>query len=167
MKLLTLSSALFLAIAGSSAIAQPAKTRAQVRAELAEAIRTGDIVVGESSLKLNERHPHRYPAFPKAAGKTREQVKAELAEAIRTGDVVVGESSLKLNEIHPHRYPSVATGPGKTRAQVLAELAEATRTGDILAGGEASLKLNELYPERYQAALRTAQNRDSAAAAAQ
>ena len=37
-------------------------TRKQVKAELAEAIRTGDIMAGgESSLKLNELHPNRYP----------------------------------------------------------------------------------------------------------
>ena len=132
MKLLTLSSALFLAVVGSQAMAEPAKTRAEVKAELAEAIRTGDIVVGESSLKLNERFPHRYPAASKEQGKTRDQVKAELAEAIRTGDILAsGDSGLKLNEIRPDQYPAVAQGPGKTRAQVQAELAEAIRTGDM------------------------------------
>ncbi len=123
MKLLTLSSALFLAVVGSQAMAEPAKTRAEVKAELAEAIRTGDIVVGESSLKLNELFPHRYPAASKEQGKTRDQVKAELAEAIRTGDILAsGDSGLKLNEIRPDQYPAVAQGPGKTRAQVQAEL---------------------------------------------
>jgi Domain of unknown function (DUF4148) len=44
------------------------KTRDQVRAELAEAIRTGDISVGESSLKLNERFPHLYANTHKQDG---------------------------------------------------------------------------------------------------
>ncbi|MBS3911403.1 MAG: DUF4148 domain-containing protein [Hydrogenophaga sp.] len=39
------------------------KTRDQVRAELREAQRTGDIVAGgESGQKLNELSPNRYPA---------------------------------------------------------------------------------------------------------
>ena len=66
------------------------KTREQVKAELAEAIRTGDIVVnGETGQKANELFPGRYPAKPVAQGKTREQVKIELAEAIRTGQMPV------------------------------------------------------------------------------
>ena len=37
------------------------KTREQVKAELAEATRTGDIIApGESGLKLNELYPQRY-----------------------------------------------------------------------------------------------------------
>jgi hypothetical protein len=37
------------------------KTREQVKAELAEAIRTGDIIAnGETGLKLNEEFPQRY-----------------------------------------------------------------------------------------------------------
>ena len=81
MKLLTIASAALIALAGSTqALAESGKSRAQVQAELAEAIRTGDIIaVGESSLKLNELYPHRYPAVAKLAGKTRDQVKAELA----------------------------------------------------------------------------------------
>ena len=66
------------------------KTREQVKAELAEAIRTGDIVVDyESGKKANELYPGRYPAKPVVQGKTREQVKAELLEAIRTGTMPV------------------------------------------------------------------------------
>jgi hypothetical protein len=39
-----------------------AKTREQVKAELAEAQRTGDIIAdGESGKKLNELYPSRYP----------------------------------------------------------------------------------------------------------
>ena len=41
-------------------------TRAQVRAELAEAQRTGDIIYGLNGEKLNELFPDRYPARPAA-----------------------------------------------------------------------------------------------------
>ena len=126
------------------------KTREQVKAELAEAIRTGDIVVGEGGEKANELYPSRYPAKPAVQGKTREQVKAELAEAIRTGDIVVGEGGEKANELYPSRYPAKPAVQGKTREQVKAELAEAIRTGDIVVG-EGGEKANELYPSRYPA----------------
>lgn len=128
------------------------KTRDQVKAELAEAIRTGDIAVGENSLKLNELNPSNYPAKPAFQSKTREQVKAELAEAVRTGDIVVGESGLKRNELFAHQYPAKPVVQGKTRAQVLAELAQAKRTGDIVVHAELGLKENELYPSRYPTA---------------
>ncbi|HEY5580195.1 MAG TPA: DUF4148 domain-containing protein [Rhodoferax sp.] len=46
-------------IAGAPAFA--GVTREQVKAELAEAVRTGDIMAGEESgLKLNELYPNRY-----------------------------------------------------------------------------------------------------------
>jgi Domain of unknown function (DUF4148) len=64
-------------------------TREQVKAELAEAIRTGNIVANDVGQKLNELNPSAYPAQPVVAGKTREQVKAELAEAIRTHSLPV------------------------------------------------------------------------------
>ena len=97
------------ALAASNAMAADAsapQTREQVKAELAEAIRTGDIMAnGETGQKVNELFPHLYPAKAAAQGKTREQVKAELAEAVRTGNVVAdGESGLKLNQINPQRY---------------------------------------------------------------
>lgn len=131
--------------------AQSALTREQVKAELAEAIRTGDMVAaGDTGLKLNELSPYLYPKRPTQPGKTREQVRAELAEAIRTGDIVsAGDSALKRNEEFPDRYPPVTVAAGKTREQVNAETAEAIRTGDIVAAGELGLKMNELYPARY------------------
>jgi predicted RNase H-like HicB family nuclease len=87
------------------ALADQGKTREQVRAELADAVRTGDIVAGEFGLKLNEVTPGRYPAMAQA-GKTRDEVRAELAEAVRTGDIVTGEFGFKRNEIAPSLYPS-------------------------------------------------------------
>ncbi len=123
------------ALAAGNAMAADAsapKTREQVKAELAEAIRTGDIVVnGETQQKANEVNPGLYPAKPVLQGKTREEVKAELAEAIRTGDIVVGEGGEKTNELYPSRYPAKPVMQGKTREQVKTELAEAIRTGHM------------------------------------
>jgi lambda repressor-like predicted transcriptional regulator len=152
--------AVLLAAAGAvnGADAQSVKTREQVKAELAEAIRTGNMYApGESGLLLNEISPQRYPeqAAKRAAltGKTREQVKAELQEAIRTGDIVAsGESGLKLNEEFPARYASTAAPvvtAGKSREQVKSETAQAIRAGDVVANNETGMKLNELYPQRY------------------
>jgi hypothetical protein len=144
---------------GCAAQAQTEKTREQVRAELREAVRTGDVLAnGDSGLKLNELYPQRYPHAP-AAGATRAQVKAELAEAIRTGDMLAdGEVGLKLNQEFPSLYPPVPVVAGKTREQVRYETAEAVRDGDIIATGETGLKLNQLYPQRYakQSATHTA-----------
>jgi len=137
------------------------KTRAQVKAELAEAVRTGDIVGNdESGRKLNELYPQNYAARTTAghvfnhaeapSSKTREQVKAELAEAIRTGDILANdESGRKLNEVFPSQYDAQQAAGSKTRQQVKAELAEAIRTGDLLAGGDSGKKLNELFPHSY------------------
>ncbi len=105
-------------------------TRDQVNAELAEAIRTGDVFAeGDTGLKKNERFPGSYPAKAAVQGKTRDQVKAELAEAVRTGDIFAeGDTGLKKNERFPGSYPAKAAVQGKTRDQVKAELTEATRT---------------------------------------
>lgn len=98
--------------AAGGALSQGAFTREQVKAELAEAIRTGDIIGNsETGQKLNEMYPGRYPAKPVMAGKTRSEVRAELAEAVRTGDIIVnGETGLKANELSPGAYPMQARG---------------------------------------------------------
>jgi lambda repressor-like predicted transcriptional regulator len=147
----TVALLLLTTIAVHGANAQTTMTREQVKAELAEAIRTGNIPAnGDSGLMLNELFPQRYPARDAQASRTREQVKAELAEAVRTGNMIaIGELGMKANEAFPNRYPPVAVAAGKTREQVKAETAEAIRTGDIIASGELGLKLNELYPQRY------------------
>ena len=85
-------------------------SREQVKAELAQAVRSGDMLAdGETGLKLNELYPDRYPAKQMQAGLTRVQVKAELAEALRTGDFIVTDEgpTAKCNELHPYMHRSI------------------------------------------------------------
>lgn len=140
-------------LAGSFAItAHAGLTREQVKAELMEAIRTGNMPANdESGLTDRELHPSRYPAVQaSAAPLTRAQVLAQFEEARRTGDLYApGESGLRLNELNPQAYPAKVAVAGRSRAEVQAELREALRTGNILAGGEAGLLLKDMYPQRY------------------
>jgi predicted RNase H-like HicB family nuclease len=144
-------------VAGHAVAADTAsvgKTRAEVRAELAQAVRSGDLIAnGETGQRFNEIAPHLYPQPVVVGAKSRAEVKAELAEAIRTGDLIAnGEIGLRFNQISPAQYAAVraeAPAVGKTREQVKAELAEAIRTGDIVADGETGQRLNQLYPNRY------------------
>jgi len=126
----------FAALAAGNALAATTAgphTREQVRAELAEAQRTGDISApGNSGKKLNELYPQQYPAKAAVQGLTHEQVQAELAQAQRTGDMVAhGNSGKKLNELYPNRYPAKAETQGLSREQVLAELVQAQRRGEF------------------------------------
>ena len=102
------AAAAFIGLPAAHADSASGKTRAQVNAELTEAIRAGDIYAdSEPTVKLNELFPDRYPAKSAVADKTRERVKAELAQAVRTGDIYAGgEPSWKLNELFPGLYPS-------------------------------------------------------------
>jgi len=136
------------ALAGS-VHAQSGRTRAEVQAELAEAIRTGNVSAGgESGLTLRELNPQRYGAA--ASTTTRAEVLEQLKQAQRTGDLLAGgESGLRLNELHPDLYPAQVVAAGKTRAQVQAELQEALRTGDVVANGESGLLLREVNPQQY------------------
>ena len=131
MKYATASIALAVAalVTGHAQAADVGKTREQVRAELAEAQRTGDIAASKdmgtdeyssgAGRKLNELNPAAYPAKPVVAGKTRAQVRAELAEAQRTGDIVASKdfgtdeytsgAGRKLNELFPNLYPTTRT----------------------------------------------------------
>lgn len=109
-------------------------TRDQVSAERAEAVSAGYIVTGESTERLNEMFPRRYPARQTTTTISREQVRAELAEAVRTGNVVEHESGARLNELHPHRYPARPSAPSKTREQVQAERVQ---TGSVYSHIEA------------------------------
>jgi len=68
----------------SAQTASVGKTRAEVKAELAEAIRSGDIVAdGDTGAKANELFPAQYEAQPVLAGKSRDEVRAELVNARR------------------------------------------------------------------------------------
>lgn len=137
-------------LASSPLVQADSKTRSQVKSELAEAIRTGDIGLDEQGRKNNELAPHRYPARPKAVGKTRDEVKAELAEAIRTGSIVRDELGRTDYEMAPHRYPARVVASGKTREQVKQELAEAIRLGDTPID-ELGRTPAERFPARYAA----------------
>lgn len=86
----------------SPAISAPAKTRAQVNAEFADAQRTGNLIAnvdGNKQTKMNQVYTGLYGAQPAVASKTREEVRAELAQAERTGDITVAASSaVKQNQ---------------------------------------------------------------------
>lgn len=146
----TLAALLIATIGVPAAQAQAETTRQQVRAELAEAIRSGNVPAsGEAGLLLNELNPQRYARPAAAPGRTRDEVRAELAEATRSGNLVAtGEVGAGLSEDLRRRYPDFAVA-AKSRAQVKAETAEAIRSGDMLANNDSGLKLNELYPQRY------------------
>ena len=136
----------------AGAHAQTGRTREQVKAELAEAIRTGNIIgSGESGLTLRELNPQRYGVAPAAASTlTRAQVTREFEQARSAGDLIaVGEAGLPANETQPGSHPQKAAVAGKSRAEVQAELREAIRSGNMLAGGDSGRLLNELFPQRY------------------
>ena len=95
------------------------KTRDQVKAELAEAVRTGNVPAdNESGLMLNQVRPDLFPSQERTVGKTRAEVKAELNEAIRTGNIVAdNESGKKLNELYPARYAAKAAADALTASR--------------------------------------------------
>jgi Domain of unknown function (DUF4148) len=103
----SVAAAAFIGVTTAYADSASGKTRAQVKADLADAVRSGDIYAGgETLVKLNELFPDRYPVKATTVGKTREQVKAELADAVRSGDIYAGgETLVKLNELFPGLYP--------------------------------------------------------------
>ena len=120
-----------------AADASVGKTRDEVRAELAQAIRSGDMIAdGATGQRYNEVSPAQYAAVRAEAvvadaapvvGKTRAQVKAELAEAIRTGDMIAdGATGAKYNELYPNRYPKPVIAQGNSR-DVRAEAVESSR----------------------------------------
>lgn len=83
------------------------KTREQVKNELKEAIRTGNMPANDQTGRmLNEVNPSAYPPKPVVPCKTREQVKAELAEAKRTGNMPAdNETGCLLKDMYPDLYP--------------------------------------------------------------
>ena len=99
-----------LALSAGLALAQDPggpKTREQVRAELMEAIRTGNMPANDDTGRmLNEVNPSAYPPKPVVPCKTREQVRAELDEAKRTGNMPApDESGCMLKDLYPDLYP--------------------------------------------------------------
>jgi hypothetical protein len=127
------------------------KTREQVRIELMDAIRTGNLPANDDSGRmLNEVNPSAYPAKTVEPCKTREQVRAELAEAQRTGNILANDDSgCMLNEINPSAYPPKPAVACKTRDQVRAELEEARRTGNMPASDDSGCMLRDMYPDLY------------------
>jgi Domain of unknown function (DUF4148) len=146
----TLTASVLLATLIGSAFADGGLTREEVRAQLLEAQRNGDVRDPIHGLKHNEIYPWLYAPKPAVAGKTRAEVKAEFAEARRNGDITVGERGLKLRDLYPAMYPAQPQVAGKTRAEVLAELAEAQLLGDMVVG-EDGRTWAETFPERYAA----------------
>jgi len=154
-----------------AADASVGKTRDEVRAELAQAIRSGDLIAdGATGQRYNQIAPQLY-AQPVAVSKSRAEVAAERDAAIRNGDLIAdGATGQRYNQIAPAQFaavradtPVVAAAPsvGKTRAEVKAELAEAIRTGHMIADGATGAKYNELFPARYaQPALAQGNSRD-------
>ncbi len=135
-------------IAGTPALADV--TREQVKTELAEAIRAGDMLApGNRGVRLNELYPSRYPAKQVQTSLSRDQVKTELAEAIRTGDMLApGNRGVRLNELYPSRYPAKQAQASLSREQVKTELAEAIRTGNFMIS-ENGQKCNEAHPSMH------------------
>lgn len=90
----------------------PARTVAEVQAELAQARREGRLVEhAELGLTTREEYPQNYSADVRPV-KTPAQVRNELLDAIRTGDVIGNnESGLKLNEMYPRRYAPAKVMP--------------------------------------------------------
>jgi hypothetical protein len=149
MKLIrTTSTLVLLAATAFAAQAQTAKTRDDVKAEWAEAQRTGNLPAdGESGLLLRELHPQLYPQAAARGGRTRDEVKAEFADAVRSGAVIASaESGLTLQQQYPERYPPAVRLAGKSREEVKAETLAAIRNGDLIVNGELGLRLNELHP---------------------
>lgn len=94
--------------AGQALAADPgaAKTRAEVKAELAEAIRSGNMIAdNESGATFQQLFPQRYAQQPVGVAKTRAEVKAELADAIRSGNMISdGESGATFKQRYPGLY---------------------------------------------------------------
>ena len=121
-------------------------TREQVRAELAQAVRAGDVVVNnETGERLNARQSGRHASVGSA--KSRAEVSAELAAATRAGWVVIdNQTGLMLKDLQPASRGQTTAAGGATREQVKAELAEAVRNGDVVVNNATGEKLNTLVP---------------------
>lgn len=137
------------ALASGHAMAQGLSTE-QVRAELVEAARNGDLIVNPSTGQTErDLAPHLYPAREQV-GLTREQVRAELVAAERNGDLIVDPSSGRtVADINPGTVSASSQAPGKTRTEVVAELVAAERNGELVGNLITGQKQNEMYPQFY------------------
>jgi len=117
---------------GAALAQQCSNTQAQVKAELAEALRSGTIVSGDGTMWRDLGAP-RQPADLVAEARTRERVKSELAEALDAGTIVSGDGTL-WTDVGAPRQPVDAVAEARTRERVKIELAEALRNGTILSG---------------------------------
>lgn len=82
------------------------KTRDQVKAELAEAVRMGEQPIFDNGQTPRDINPSAFPARPALQSKTRDEVRAELALAIRIGDVPLMDNGMTPRKINPQGYPS-------------------------------------------------------------
>ena len=143
--------ALLVAFAAAARAESAGTTREQVRAELREAVRTGDVIApGDSGLKLNELYPQRYGKPVVGSATTRVEVQGELAAARRFGELIpAGEGGRSLREQFPQRYPSLEVAASRTRAEVKSETLAAIRNGEVFPAGESDLTLAARYPQLY------------------
>lgn len=77
--------------------AESTLTRAEVKAEAAEAIRTGNIVDAETGLKLNELFPGAYPKQVKVTSVQPRQTQAN-ATTVSTGNIEMDQILLRNSE---------------------------------------------------------------------
>jgi hypothetical protein len=148
---------------GAGAQAQSDTSRAEVKADVLQAIRAGNVTVGgEAGLTARQLHPGQYASQGVVGSQlARAEVKAQVVQAQAAGELTVqGEAGLypRANLV-PTGIAVAANHPA--RAVVKAETLAAIRSGDVLVGGEAGLKANQLFPRRYapvanQAAAQTA-----------
>ncbi|QRF62383.1 hypothetical protein [Variovorax sp. UC122_21] len=127
--------------------------REHVRAETAQSIRNGDIIIaGEIGLTECEIRRERCGSRAEWSGVSRGQVKMEFVEAVRSGAIVDhGVLMLSAAELAPHRYPARLPVQGKTRQLVAEEFELAKRLGDAPTGSEDGLTPAQRMPARFAA----------------
>ena len=110
------------------------KTREQVKAELAQAIRAGQTIANiNTDQTFADMFPGNFPAQKVDAGLTRAEVQAELARAVRNGEPIANiKTGQTYAELFPASYPSRNVAAGKTRAAVKEELTQALRNVDVM-----------------------------------
>ena len=82
--------------------AESTLTRAEVKAEAAEAARTGDIVDAETGMKLNELFPGAYPKQVKVKSVPARQTQASTT-VVSTGDIEMDQIVQRNSEVMARR----------------------------------------------------------------